>query len=1499
MTNDEFFIDDDVIISIDDNLIEEIIPNVSVMEERFKDDSTVRLNNDQINAELTNLIVDRYRNSSVLRSKVTSYAKLFLKFPEVHRIQFKALKPIIYADKLTYFTSEEDHSQNKEYEKEFFLKSEKLSHFISQFHSINRDRSKQFALQSTNVLYALYAPFASREDANVHTQLFQPSYDVDALRHCVLDEYDCASSQIESMRLISKVSQDNMTLYEGDKVNVIGFYNLVDRSKPFRTFDIYTYLTNLHTLVEGDNVQIAFNEPAFDTTGETLMRTAKGVVMSSSNVELTIKLSKPIMYKNKVVSTLVYSLKTLSHSFFVYTTSTPATDFFTKSMLKSQNILFKLPEPVNGKALTIDDVKAFIAPNSIGELIMMYEDEFKHIHNLHDLASYILIPNQVNLDHLHLEVHNLLMYVFACDKDFKRPIKSVRKTRQYLPYMNTIPLTDFVKNAGHLVEYKYDYPSYDHYVDDALNRFRYLRTQNDQGAYYVLHLLKQGIQKKYKKHVQSLGKFTKELSSVEMDVDKLVLPNDGSKNDDECERRYAKEYKKLDALLNDNGRIVFYDKKFDPTPYQFTNGFPGGSTKELKLYVLNEVSSNSNFKKLSKSELEFEVDAIVAGNRPVRLGDVCILHTSSGDVVYVRQHVEAKQMWVRKFRAPFKICTDSPLIKFNELTKVDSCIKQTFNEVCMTNKNAKVLHKYKVLVALRSELSSILSLLENYEDVTNLINADIDEYRKIIHIVPSEHVPQRKLEYVDHVDYDEYAGNEAAVGDVDYQIDFNDQANYVVAPTAYTMQGTDNGLAKQDNYDTLVMLLSFVQLSIDEKEMAFILNAINHKFPKEAISASLEKYRVSLMEQINQAVYKSNQKYMQMYDAVIKQKVDKREVELLKKYYFNVFRYLIGLIIIVIFVRYPNYVMNRIHPSCVRLLGYMGHPVSDKDTQKSLVNYFACLITNISVSEDIRFALFYEKTAQEIQKDLKEAIDDILGSNYELQIQMEITKSVMTSAKKIKSKRSFSEYESAFTSFRPSSKFGNLERMSKRNKTILRFMKSIQDVVSNSKILKQNGLNIPNLFNACCSETLLRDVDFYKFFDTYPEYKLAKNSLLQVQREVFVDENLHPPLKPVHTTSLFNKLKISQTNPVSISPGKKFDLDVGGTQTHQDALKKFLEQNPKTFGSSPVLIEMGKHFNSHDWWVDVFYPALGDEIETFESLLTRITDKVDMNVFQYLKDVIINVSTEIDVSTIRQTLYNFLATKLRLLMGKVMNKQHVDIEAAGEEAVRTNPLYAIIVSVSNNKNYDPIISQLKDLILSVQGLDNLYIATDDGDMIVKNISILAYVAFTLFKFMLFATMNTRDFTKTSIIDLTKTTDIKIKDNLRLTCDIIAYCMSALQSALQNTIVDQNKLKQTVEALREQRKQELIAAYRVDDEERELQKRLKKMGLESWADILTGEDDLISEEQQATEQTKAFTKDAFEEEKDHVYQAYKGENDDEGVNEDDDEDQFVSYEAYDN
>jgi hypothetical protein len=217
----------------------------------------------------------------------------------------------------------------------------------------------------------------------------------------------------------------------------------------------------------------------------------------------------------------------------------------------------------------------------VGELLMLYEPLFSQIHNLHDLSTLILIPNGLHIDVLTADLYPLLSYIFAADKDISKPIKSIKKDFNNIPYRNTTALVDFNKQEDTLMLYTKKYSTYDTFIDNALNRFRYLKEQNDKGAVYFLTLVKQSLKKKYKNHVSNLSAYERQIALINKELDQLDVgqSSSNSQSTNDCESKYAKEYKKLKDLLDDNGKTIYYDKKNDDTYYAARQCFVCKSTK--------------------------------------------------------------------------------------------------------------------------------------------------------------------------------------------------------------------------------------------------------------------------------------------------------------------------------------------------------------------------------------------------------------------------------------------------------------------------------------------------------------------------------------------------------------------------------------------------------------------------------------------------------------------------------------------------------------------------------------------------------------------------------------------------------------------------------------------------------------------------------------------------------------------------------------------------------
>jgi hypothetical protein len=1483
MSAEEF--NDDILISLDDNIIEEVIPLVTVKEEILKDDAILRLNKDQINAAITNLVIDKHRNGTSLRNKVMAYSKMFFDYPLEVNVVIKNLKPVIFSDKLTYFATEDDHTQNKQYEYSHFMKSEKLSNFLSQFNSINRDTSKQSSIQSANKLYALYAPFSNRESNDVHTIQYQPQQDQDAIRHCIFDEFDCASDRTETIRLVGQVKRNDVTYYDGDTVNVIGFFNRVSDNTHFEEFDINEYIYQVKKLKEGEKVHVLFNRPVFDEVFKKLKQTLTGTITHVNKHNILVSLNDTVYEDSKTkYDTISFSLDDiLANNVLLYSAKTHVEDCFSKRKLLSNNILFRLP---NDTKYTFEDIQSFIMPNSVAELIVMHEQHFHAYKNIRELQHKLLSPFGVSINDLPSNIYYLLTYIFNKNKlPMRRRVHAVQP-RSKIPYKNTTPLLDFNHHNTLFDYYKQQYPSQDSYIDDALNRFRYLKSNRDNGSYYVLSVLKLSLKRKYNKHVQSLAKYKKSLMKVDDELDKLDFSPSGSKDASNlCAPKYSKEYKKLDKLVADNGKSIYFDKKLDKTPYGVLQGLSAKSANETKMHVINELMGNKYG--ISKKDLDFEVDAVLAGKRRIRSGDMCVLHTTYSDVVYVRKNVDGYEMWVKQFTTPFKVCTDSPLVSFNDLVKVNTCVKQSFDDVCRTNKDAKVMHRYQLLRSIQASLKNVLDVLENYEQIEKVMQNDITSYEYLNTYAPETHQPMRTFEHHEHIDYEDYDGDLGNVDDADYQIDGNDLGNFVF------VSGQQGNAQKKvdeiENQDTLNMLLSFIQVPLDPNEFIYILQNVNALYPRSSIDQTLQQLEMLYWKKYNVNILKPTKEQLQLLKDKLNQAKQKKENELISKYYFNVLRTMIAYIIIIIFIRYPDYTIQVIIPSCVKLLSYVGYPVSDKtEPQRSLVSYFACLLTKISVSDDIRFALFYEKDQPEIQTSIIEAIDTILSHNIELKVQLEILKPKIASYKHIHHKRDVENTE--MQGFKPNFKFGSIEKTNARNKKVLSYMKAIQETVASSKIAKQSILNVPNLFNACCAEVLKKDTDFFDYFENSNNYKIAKNKLSDLPLQTYNDVNLHPSNKQKGVVDIFSNYKIQQTDD-GVSAILANIKDDYLSETVQTQIAKFVKHTDDK-ALHETLVDCANNFDKMSWWDDKFYPLMHQKWDAFmEMLKISASDKINNDLNNYIKAVIVDVGSIIeDIKTTRNVLFNFTRMKLTSILGTIRNIKKMSKEINDEVALRTDPLYSIIVSVANNKNYQTILQQFNEPIIMTKAIEHLYFNTDNEEVIVKNISVLAYVFIHTMHTMLKKSQTLHE--KLSIAE----NNIVMQDNMKITCTIVYFVLEKLAMALQNTLVEPSKLKKAVEELRERRKQELIASYKVDDEERQLQITLKNMGLDSWADILTGNDQDMNEP--PTDLAITHYKDEYDMAKDEIYETFKGEHNDMYEDDEDDEDVMVSYESYD-
>jgi hypothetical protein len=137
-------------------------------------------------------------------------------------------------------------------------------------------------------------------------------------------------------------------------------------------------------------------------------------------------------------------------------------------------------------------------------------------------------------------------------------------------------------------------------------------------------------------------------------------------------------------------------------------------------------------------------------------------------------------------------------------------------------------------------------------------------------------------------------------------------------------------------------------------------------------------------------------------------------------------------------------------------------------------------------------------------------------------------------------------------------------------------------------------------------------------------------------------------------------------------------------------------------------------------------------------------------------------------------------------------------------------------------------------------LDTCLFRIEDIDFesdIVKNVVLLNYVMLkTLYTIVLSGIHNEyveEDADGSKIMSLSITASDSLKEVMQLYAELVYHVIHELLNTVVMNDVDIELVKNTVEQLRENKKKTLISFYSGNDEERQLQMLLKRMGVDAW------------------------------------------------------------------
>ena len=353
--------EEDFVIELEESNVQRIINDVKIIEERFNENSEIRLNKDQILIELTNLLNDASKlKSSLIEHKAYRFHDLLFAASDpqqkegVSHIQGH-YTPLVDVLKNIMLT-ESDEVIDPDYEFENDVKMAFQESVLKQFVNLGKNGSWTTAMPKIQLLMNPWTPKGATSTGVKTT--FETSKDV--IRNGVVFTRTIA----------------------GDEMHVQGVVISGDlQAKNTLTFDIHEYFTTLESLEEGQKVIVCFNDFFEDVnddrcTHQTVVSkviAGRGVQLSAPNVFIPFKAYSPVW---------VFPHK--------------SSQYFNKRDVpkyRQCTLLFS-------SALDFKSNLAFAVPLSASECIFMNAALVKTLPNLKWVEKTILEPYSFTLDDL-------------------------------------------------------------------------------------------------------------------------------------------------------------------------------------------------------------------------------------------------------------------------------------------------------------------------------------------------------------------------------------------------------------------------------------------------------------------------------------------------------------------------------------------------------------------------------------------------------------------------------------------------------------------------------------------------------------------------------------------------------------------------------------------------------------------------------------------------------------------------------------------------------------------------------------------------------------------------------------------------------------------------------------------------------------------------------------------------------------------------------------------
>lgn len=1375
-------IDDEPLFVIEESNVESTVQDVIIYEERYKDNTSLVLNREQITRELTGFFLQK--NLRNTQHKVETYLHLIDTYRQIPYFTVSNIKPIIVCKKIITIVGDKKDpfiDATPEYFQEHFMVPQRFDTFITQFMSLNRDRSNAY-LQSTAALYALHKPFVTSQNAAVE----RITKDTDAFRHFLLED-----DVKETVRLVGSTTIDTSkrpeksiekpgcpsglhyittsnehTVYEGDLVEPIGFFNDIDG--PLFRFDLEKYVHQLSTLQPGQEVDVFFNEFVFDANG-TSLSSIRGTMTASNIVRLK---NSPIFFRGTGMQEILITSSTTWC--FVYPHEKENISYrFCKKDLKDRAIVF------NGSATYAQ----LIHPMSIHEYVYVY-------------GSQAL--ENMDINKVPKELQPALTYLHEKSYEHLKPTSDPKDPSFNIPrYINKIEFLDFDK---HEQVYKNVYTQTKTFIDNTLNRYVYLKSKSDYGYLHILSVLKEKISQKISVVDTKKVALKNQLKKLQQKLEELqqAISEQSPEKNVVAQPKIVKEYTSYVELNNDQGRATYYDTDKDDTPYHlFTN-----ETNLTTSIIIDRLISFPKYEEYTRPQLEKLAATIQKGKKRVRDGDYAVLHVGDGtDIMFLRRTVQDIKMWVKVLSAPFPVC-DNMLPSFKDSKDEDIVVLDPFDIVCKKLSVARLSARYQRTLTMVQSIEAALNALAKMQELQDALDRESDYYHKQLQLLngdESNYILQFirraihiKLDVAEKK-YESYIGDKDLVDlDVIYNnVDFVDNPGHYILSNPQQKEST----SEVPGQDILKLFLDILDIHLETNEVQFILNQVNTRHRQEDVLKSIQEEEEKQKKKINKELYEKKAEYAAKADKLVATKVQVFEKEAWKKHYHTVVLTILTWIQIVLMSSYPNIVINKINPRCVKFFSYIGYPYTKENQQQSLTKFLACVLTTLASPTDQRFESFVDVSASAIESDLNETIDSILEASPELQSYIDANYNTLSKAQTIE--QDFEWYKQLNISYKP-----NFTISAKAKPTPpIQYVRSLNAVIKKSNALKTSYNKLPSLINACCLEKLTPTINYFDFFH---EQVPKPTRQTREGTKALCGASYIPPVKVSPPPIQPPQKIIALSTTLSIQPP-----DVPSIET--DKVKLFLEDN-SLLQKNKVFEQLRGNFDNQDWWDDTFYPALGNLYTSVTSVLSKFDDKVDTQLLSMIKSLLIEQYTTMSHLNLRNTLLNFIRFKLPSLLSRMIHKKP-NLALAPED----NVFESIIQQLIDSPSFDASLLSYKSLFVKT---DHLSFTTQHNEaVLVKNISVISYLIFLIFDEMIRKVSTTLD-----------NLSMQQKKHMLIVTLFIRYTLDNLWNFILLNDNNVETIKQRMEDLREKRKQQLMGSYSADDEARKLQILLKKMGL---------------------------------------------------------------------